>query len=162
MLLVDVVMKTYAVHIGFGKHQDDVGDKEFFMLMQFNMIATVFSLLGAAWSKTSFAITLLRLTTTSYLKHLIWIIIITLNLTLTFNAIMPFIQCTPIERGWNPFIEGTCWDRNTTLVYAIFAAAYSAAMDFILAFIPWAIIGKLQMRTKEKLGVAICMSLGLV
>jgi hypothetical protein len=35
-------------------------------------------------------------------------------------------------------------------------------MDIILALLPWTIIPKLQMRTREKLGVAIAMSMGVL
>jgi hypothetical protein len=44
----------------------------------------------------------------------------------------------------------------------MFAAGYSAGMDIILAIIPWTVIMKLNMAFKEKLGVAICMSLAFV
>jgi len=40
--------------------------------------------------------------------------------------------------------------------------AYSAIVDFILALLPWKIIMSLQMKTHEKIGVAVAMSLGLL
>ena len=39
---------------------------------------------------------------------------------------------------------------------------YSGAMDVILALFPWFIIWKLSMTKKEKCGVAIAMSMGVV
>lgn len=41
-------------------------------------------------------------------------------------------------------------------------AGYSAIVDFILALLPWKIILGLQMKTHEKVGVSIAMSLGLL
>ena len=38
---------------------------------------------------------------------------------------------------------------------------YSALMDFVLAFLPWKLVWSLQMRKKEKFGVAVAMSLGV-
>ena len=35
-------------------------------------------------------------------------------------------------------------------------------MDFVLAFLPWKIVWNLQMKKKEKFGVATAMSLGVV
>ncbi len=35
-------------------------------------------------------------------------------------------------------------------------------MDFVLAMIPWKIIWGLQMKKKEKFGVAIAMSMGVL
>jgi hypothetical protein len=35
-------------------------------------------------------------------------------------------------------------------------------MDLVLAILPWNIIMSLQMKTKEKLGVALAMSMGVL
>lgn len=35
-------------------------------------------------------------------------------------------------------------------------------MDWILALIPWSVIMKLNIKTKEKIGIAVCMSLGFL
>lgn len=40
--------------------------------------------------------------------------------------------------------------------------AYSGAQDFVLALLPWVVIMKLQMRKKEKVAVALAMSLGVL
>jgi hypothetical protein len=37
---------------------------------------------------------------------------------------------------------------------------YSAILDFVLALLPWQILMGMQMRRRERLGVAIAMSLG--
>jgi hypothetical protein len=39
---------------------------------------------------------------------------------------------------------------------------YSGIMDFILALLPWKVIWKLQMKRKEKFGVALAMSMGIL
>ena len=35
-------------------------------------------------------------------------------------------------------------------------------MDFVLALLPWKLIWKLQMKRKEKVGVALAMSMGIL
>jgi hypothetical protein len=40
--------------------------------------------------------------------------------------------------------------------------AYSGIMDLIFAIIPWKIIMRMQMETKEKIGVALAMSMGVL
>jgi hypothetical protein len=40
--------------------------------------------------------------------------------------------------------------------------AYSAATDFILALLPWAMLWNLNMKNREKFGVAFAMSLGVL
>jgi hypothetical protein len=39
---------------------------------------------------------------------------------------------------------------------------YSAALDFVLALLPWHILMGLTMKRRDKVGVAIAMSLGAV
>lgn len=43
-----------------------------------------------------------------------------------------------------------------------FRKAYSALMDFTLAFLPWTFLTTLRMRRKEKIGVGIAMSMGVM
>lgn len=40
--------------------------------------------------------------------------------------------------------------------------AYGGCMDMLLALLPWKVIWKLQMKEKEKLGVGIAMSMGVL
>lgn len=162
MLLADVIVTTVAVDAGLGKHIDSVSGDTLIRTMLLSAVAQTLSILGAAWSKTSFAVTLLRLTVVSHVRYLVWFIIISLNIFLTFTAFLPLFQCTPMGKSYDPRIAGSCWDRTLVLVLTIFGAAYSAAADFALAIIPWVLIWNLQMNLKEKIGVGICMSLGIV
>jgi hypothetical protein len=41
-------------------------------------------------------------------------------------------------------------------------SAYSGLMDLTLAALPWLILKDLQIRKKEKLGIAFAMSLGVM
>lgn len=162
MLTTSTAIDTYAITEGFGKHIEAVPPPSVLILSMLIPVSSVFSLLGAAWSKTSFALTLLRITD-SYVRTAIWIIIGTLNLALMVNAILPFARCVPASRGWSRLTEGSCWfSLEVGISYSVFAGVYSAAMDILLALIPWAIILHLRMKTKEKIGVALCMSLGFV
>lgn len=163
MLVLFAATTTYCVHVGLGSHAGSS------MLQQSPLqlgviIATVFSVLGAAWSKTSFAFTLLRITREGSRNFYwgIWCVVVTLNVVLIFNAIMQFIWCTPAQMAWNPDVDGECWDRSVVVRYTQFAAYYSAAMDFVLATVPVTVLVHLQMRLKEKIGVIICMSLGVL
>lgn len=160
MLVAYVTITTYAVSQGLGTH-DGSGLNDPSTMQFLIAISITFGSLGAAWSKTSFAITLLRITS-KWVKVGLWVIVATLNIFMTFSAIIPYIWCTPASKGWSPTIQGTCWDRKVTIRYSMFAAGYSAGMDIILAIVPWTVIMKLNMALKEKLGVAICMSLAVV
>lgn len=163
MLLAYSGTTTSCVRVGLGSHSGS-SNVDSNSLQLGVVIATVFSTLGAAWSKTSFALTLLRITRegSRLIYWGIWCIIISMNVVLVFNAIIGFIWCDPPQAAWNPDIHGKCWDRAVVVHYTVFGAAYSAAMDFMLAMVPWVVIMKLSMKKKEKLGVVLCMSLGIL
>ena len=71
-------------------------------------------------------------------------------------------KCTPFEKVYRSNTPGTCWDKNKLGKFQLFAAYYSAILDFVLAFIPWQILKDLTMKRREKIGVAVAMSLGAV
>jgi hypothetical protein len=78
------------------------------------------------------------------------------------SALITWIRCSPIEKAWNNQIEGECWDPSITINYGIFNAAWCAAADFALALIPWWLIWGLQLNIREKIGVGIAMSMGIL
>ena len=84
-------------------------------------VAGTFSLTAAIWSKTSFALTMLRLTD-GWMKNAIWFIIISMNIAMGLSALFVWIQCRPIEKAWNPFLDGTCWHPSVLVNYDIFSA----------------------------------------
>lgn len=164
MLVLFSVTTTLCTRAGLGSHVLDADIQQTPLQLGVN-VATVFSVLGAAWSKTSFALTLLRITRDGDQRVVylgIWAVIVTMNVVLTFNAIVQFIWCVPAARAWDASLDGHCWDRSVVVRYTQFAAYYSASMDFALALVPWKVLVGLRMRLKEKLGVLACMSLGIL
>lgn len=81
-----------------------------------------FSILAAMWSKTSFAITVLRISE-GRIKWFIWFIIVTINASLGFGAMSTYLQCTPVEKLWMPLMkEGKCWPKELIINYQAFTA----------------------------------------
>jgi hypothetical protein len=77
--------------------------------------------LAAVWSKTSFAITLLRITQ-DWTKMAVWCIIISMNVAMGLTALFIWIQCTPIQKSWDPFIEGSCYSIEFIIQFNTFSA----------------------------------------
>jgi len=162
MMLASVGLLTYSVSLGFGQHITEISTNTSTNLRFLIYITSIFSLLGTAWSKTSFALTLIRITEGS-LRTAIWVVIASINMALVANAVLPFLRCSPVERNWDILVfEGECWGTDISLSYSMFAAAFSGAMDILLVLVPWVVIAKTQMNYKEKFGVAVCMSLGFL
>ncbi|KAI1764990.1 hypothetical protein GGR53DRAFT_491734 [Hypoxylon sp. FL1150] len=163
ILLSSSILVTLDVRDGFGKHTIDViaesGIEALGRIGLRDHIVGFLTPFAIAWSKTSFAVTLLYIDK-GKIKIVIWAIIVSTNLLLTMAAFSFLFQCTPVEKLWNTMVPGTCWP-NMNIVVGMLASAYSGFMDFVLALLPWSFIWKLNLRRNEKVGVAAAMSMGI-
>jgi len=125
------------------------------------LLAGSFSILAAAWSKTSFALTLLRLCE-GKTRFFVWFVIISINILMDLSGLVLYIQCSPVEKNWNINVAGTCWTPQIAVICGIITSVYSAIMDWALALLPWKLIWGLQMKKKEKIGVGLAMSMGMM
>lgn len=158
--MVESSVLTYTTTLGYGKHIWDFEIDKLPALLLPTSIAGTLTVTATAWSKTSFGITLLHITSGWYNK-MTWFCIISMNFIMAVAAVMFWISCKPVEKTWNSSIEGTCWEPHVTVIYHLFAGGYSALVDFTFAALPWKFLWSLQMRRKEKLGVMLAMSMGI-
>jgi hypothetical protein len=121
MLVTSIALVTVSVSKGLGKHVYVVSPENFPILGVVGNLTGTFSILAATWSKTSFALTLLRLMQ-GRLKILLYFIIVTVNIFMSLNAVFMWIRCTPVEKTWNPYAPGTCWEPHIYPTYGMFAA----------------------------------------
>lgn len=143
-------------------------------------------IMSCAFGKTSFALTLIRVAAQHWVMVLLWFIIISMNILHMLISIFVFTRCEDPRHLWNPSIPSNCWSAKAFDDLSLFIGckchlhmknlpssslfplmfpvlvAYSAATDFILALLPWVILWKLQMKKREKFGVAVAMSLGIL
>ncbi len=154
-------LQSVSVRLGFGKHNGDINIDDFHRILLYCNGAGFASILAAVWSKTSFAITLLRISD-GWVRRFVWFVIITVNLVLGAAATVQWIQCWPVERLWIPSIPGECWPRLTLIRINTVAAAYSGAMDIVLALLPWKIVWHVAIDKKEKIGALFAMSMGVL
>ncbi|KAJ5973252.1 hypothetical protein N7481_010462 [Penicillium waksmanii] len=163
--LVYTVLITKAVQLGvIGKHVEAIEDPSIIPpALKLVYISFVIVIIGCVLSKTSFAITLLRIVTQVWMKVFLWFIIITMNSIMWLCAVCYLAQCKPAAALWNTKLMATaqCWPTSIFENIALTAGAYSGCMDFILALLPWAVIWNLQMKKREKFGIAVAMSLGV-
>ncbi|OAA65613.1 hypothetical protein SPI_02400 [Niveomyces insectorum RCEF 264] len=160
LLLVSAASTSSNVHLGFGKHfqEVDLGNLELMGIL--SLLSGFFSILSAVASKTSFAMTLLRLTD-GWLKRIIWAIIVSMNVLMPLSALFLFVDCNPVAKNWKPDLPGKCWPGNVSVVYGIVVGAYTSGCDLALALLPWRILMRFRMYRREKIGVAVAMSMGV-
>ncbi|KAK3326991.1 hypothetical protein B0T19DRAFT_420540 [Cercophora scortea] len=162
-LLGSSIATNMAIDLGYGKHVWQIPFAKLNDMFLIGQISVTLAICSQAWSKTSFAITLLKISDGIHGKTriFIWFAVVSMNLLFGMAAMFFWIDCTPLEKAWRPFIKGTCWSPNVIITYGIFTSAYSGILDLVLAIIPWKIIMNLQMHTREKFGVALAMSMGV-
>ncbi|KAF3351746.1 hypothetical protein VD0002_g9730 [Verticillium dahliae] len=153
---------TVAVGFDLGKHSWNIDQSTFAWLLLHGNLSGSFSIVAAAWSKTSFALTLQRLASERWMRWLIWFLIVSMNLVLGGAVLITWVQCSPVDKTWRTVaVEGTCWPQHVHRNYNIASSAYSGAMDVLLAMLPWRMIWGLELTRREKLGVLIAMSMGV-
>ncbi len=113
---------SLSITLGFGK---PLWQFDFRFLPQFLLYSNVagsFSILAAQLSKTSFAITVLRISSGG-IKWLIWFIILSVNVALGLAIAFTWVQCDPIRKTWEVTLDGTCWNKMIVVRYNIFTAS---------------------------------------
>ncbi|SPO07115.1 uncharacterized protein DNG_09809 [Cephalotrichum gorgonifer] len=141
-LAIAAAMTSVSVSLGYGRNSP-IGPDALLRLPTLANVAGFFSVMAAMWSKTSFALTLARISDGAILK-LIWCIIVTMTAIMGSSAVLVFFEI----------------NTELKVAYFMFATSYSGAMDITLSILPWKIIWNLRMTRREKIGVLVAMSMG--
>lgn len=120
-LVADCAFISASITLGLGRPLTQFNFANLGDFLLFSNFAGSFSILAALWSKTSFAVTVLRIST-GWIRAFVWFIIITVNACLGVAIAITWAQCMPIEKVWHPYLEGTCWPKIVQIRYNIFTA----------------------------------------
>ena len=161
LLFVQAIMTQVDQLLGFGKRTVDIPVENLTTLALTTSVTATISFFALAFSKISFGVTLLRLTT-SGLRWFIWFCIVTLFLVMIPSVLITWIQCNPTEKASNDALGRVCWHASIIINYGIFNAAWRAAADFALALLPWKLVWGLRLNFCGKIGVGIAMSMGVL
>lgn len=181
---------TIEVSLGFGKHAYEIHTTEVDTISVVGLISITFTIASQAWSKTSWAITLIRVSS-GRVKHFLLFAVISMNLLFIPPGVSWWIMCDPIEKAWHPLIPGTCWSEQVGVVLGIVASGmyhtlrhallccrkqktpltheggggpatvYSGIMDLFFAGVPWLLLQAVEISPQEKFGIAVAMSMGV-
>lgn len=115
-------INSYLVSLGFGRHQSTISADNLKIINLNTILVATFGILATTTSKTSFAITLHRITTKKWMKWFLIFVIVTINISMNLVWIFGFAKCTPLRRVWDKTVPGTCWDTTRLVKYQLFAA----------------------------------------
>jgi hypothetical protein len=154
-----VVVAVSTVNINISVQPGPPSLDTIVLLARINLVSVTFSIIAASWSKISFAVTLLRITD-GWIKWFLWVAIALINILFGLGATFFWVSCTPLEKAWTPIVSGTCWDPWIHVNMGIAVTAFSGFMDICFALLPWKIFFEVRF-VKEKIGVAVAMSMGI-
>ncbi|OSS52702.1 hypothetical protein B5807_02425 [Epicoccum nigrum] len=153
---------SIGISYGVGKKTEDIArlgldnSKAIF----WEAIGQGICIMGIAASKAAIALFLLRIVLRRWQIVLLWGVVATTTIFATITTVLLFVQCKPVAFLWDQAIPGGRCDINFTDV-GLSMGAWSAAMDFVLAILPWFVVMKLNMKRKEKITIACGLSLGV-
>ena len=78
----------------------------------FSIAAGFGSILATAWSKVAFGLSLLRIST-GRMRAAVWVVIVSTNVVFGVNGLIQWIQCWPVAKAWDWYLEGSCWSSET-------------------------------------------------
>ncbi len=119
---------SVSISFGYGKRLYDLSPEQLAKMPLIANVAGTLSVLAAAWSKTSFALTLLRISD-RWMKVVIWILLVSLNIVMGASALMVWIKCNPIAKMWDGSLPGTCWPQQVFIIYYQFTAGMSLSLS---------------------------------
>src|SRR5262245_19439708 len=107
LLLANSIVITLSVSLGFGMHLLQIAFHNREKLLLLGSLSTTFSTLSAVLSKTSFGLTLLRLTQAGYEKTraLVWVIMVSMNILMFCDALYSWVECQPSRKHWEVFTD---------------------------------------------------------
>ncbi|KAF4920976.1 hypothetical protein CGCVW01_v006421 [Colletotrichum viniferum] len=170
VLAGDATLNEFIIKSRFGRPGFSITIENITTLAIVGLSSITCSFVGQVWSKTAFAISLLRMCE-GWKKAFVWFSIISMNILFAFTSLSFWIGCEPLEKRWKPFGDGTCYDLKWVVSFGIFVSVYSGLLDLALAVIPWMILMRptpaeessgLTLSKKEKIGVSVALSMGVL
>ncbi|GFF23654.1 hypothetical protein IFM61606_08897 [Aspergillus udagawae] len=159
-LLLYTVFLTISNQHGFGHPIKTLSLDEAVQAIYLEMIGQTFAVLGMAIAKLSVGIFLLRLVVKTWHRVSIWVSMVSLSIVSVLTAIMFWTQRLPSKSIYDPRVPG----RTVVNIvpFSVLLGSWCAAVDFYFAILPWIFIWNLNMKQKEKLIIAISLSLGFI
>ncbi|KAJ9144029.1 hypothetical protein NKR19_g6569 [Coniochaeta hoffmannii] len=159
-LLISIALQTAGVHHGLGLHYSAMTEAQKSRVSLLSIAAGFGSILATAWSKVAFGLSLLRIST-GRIRAAVWVVIVSTNVVFGVNGLIQWIQCWPVAKAWDWYLEGSCWSSEVVQDVNTAVAAFSGAMDITLAILPWKIVWTVAINKREKIGALLAMSMGV-
>ncbi|KAK1775937.1 hypothetical protein QBC45DRAFT_444765 [Copromyces sp. CBS 386.78] len=161
LLIGYTICSSIAAHYGFGQDMWDIPLESLPGAIMWEAIGQCFAVIGMALAKWSLGLFLLRLVNQTWHRVSIWLVMGALMCASVSVCFVFMLQCSPPAYLWDRSIPGGHCDLNATPV-SLTLTILCIIADFFFALMPWIFLWKLNMNQREKMIIAISMSLGVI
>jgi hypothetical protein len=164
-LAVELPALTVSCRYGLGRHSFYVSPAAVEKATFYLYIAIFPFYTGAAASRVSIGLTLLRLKQDSRIwTRAIWAIIALLVVQGISNTAVQFTQCIPLEALWKAEARehATCMTIRNSNIWGWMSSVMYILSDIVFSLLPLTFIPSLHLPLRQKFLISLLMSLGMV
>jgi len=94
-------------------------------------LAEILAIFASGLTKISICLFVIRIPNSKRLVSSLYALIGALVVVNLAYAMILCLQCRPIERLWNPFVPGSCWDKNVYLISGYLQGGKSSMTTYV-------------------------------
>jgi len=163
VILATCILVNIGSNYGLGKHMAALNPADIVPALRYNVIIS--AVLIWSFSLPKFAIIAILKRILNYgtkTTILFWGLALSSQACILATSIWWFKQCTPVARGWDMTIEGTCAPVSVLANLGYFTSAYSAFLDMFFALYPIPFVMKLNMPLRNRIAVSAALTLSVL
>ena len=161
-VIISAGLVIAEVHYGFGQHRAELTQWQYIEFMKYSYGEWIQTFQTLMFTKISICLFLLRIPVEKYLLRPIQVAVAALIVSNIILTLLWIFQCNPIATAWNKTTPGHCFTDAQLLEIIMSQAIISIVSDFMLALFPIAILWRVQIAVRVKVGLCILMGLGLM
>ncbi|KAI9647612.1 hypothetical protein NHQ30_003997 [Ciborinia camelliae] len=153
-----------SVTYGSGRHVWDIPPEHVPIGLKYWWLCEPVYIISNMALKLSVAVFLLRLSNVRLHRYIILSALVLCEVAGIFYFLVFIFQCQPSDYFWTKYTGGTgkCINPNLPVVAGYAYSAITCVSDWTLSLIPIFVVWNLQMTPRDKISVAIILSLGAV
>ncbi|KFA54274.1 hypothetical protein S40293_07831, partial [Stachybotrys chartarum IBT 40293] len=161
--ILSAILATLAVVHGNGRHMPALSEDDQSAVIMWTTAAFCPGILFLGLPKIAIVLLLDRLLDpTKFVRIFLWGIVGISQASFICLIGLLLGRCNPPMRLWDQNVEGECMDIQVVTNFAVFAGAFSAFVDVVLAVYPTMALFRTPMTLKRRLSLSVVLGIGLV
>ncbi|PNS21557.1 hypothetical protein CAC42_916 [Sphaceloma murrayae] len=155
---------TVSILHGMGNHVKRLTFAQVFQALHWTWISIFIGIIAVVFAKWAIIALILQVQgpNAKRRRYFLWGLGAWIAACAIIQICLSLTQCEPMEKLWNPTVEGICPRSVHAGNWSYFQGAIAVASDFVLALWPISIVWNLQTTFKVKLGFCALMAGGIL